>query len=305
MSGSEQAEKVKKDKSKIILFSIIVIIAIGAGYKIYTDYKSNQLLQAEFDATKIVLSSKLDSIGTELSYRITEIAELGGNIDSLVHLKDSITSQRDQLQRTRRANKALIQRLDRKVTGYEELLVAKDVEIKELKVINTELLAENNTLKVEQNSLNATIIKTNEEKKDLKDQISLASKLRAENIKIYNISSRGKEKEGGFRSRQAEKIKVTFNIADNEVAPVAGHQIMIQLVDPAGNVVFDVARGSGSFQVNGKEEFFTAIQEILFDNTKQELSFVYDKGSEFAKGDYKIVILSDTYEIGSVNFNVR
>jgi len=305
MSGSEQAEKVKKDKSKIILFSIIVLIAIGAGYKIYTDYKSNQVLQAEFEATKLELSTKLDSIGTELSYRITEIAELGGNIDSLVHLKDSITMERDQLQRTRTANKAIIQRLDRKVTGYEVLLLAKDVEIKELKVINTELLAENNNLKVEQNTLNTNIIRANEREKELKNQISLASKLRAENIRIFNINGRGKEKEGDFRSRQAEKIKVTFNIADNEVAPVAGHQIMIQLVDPAGNVVFDVARGSGSFQVNGKEEFYTSIQEILFDNTKQELSFVYDKGSEFAKGDHRIVILSDTYEIGTVNFNVR
>ena len=305
MSGSEQAEKVKKDKSKIILFSIIVLIAIGAGYKIYTDYKSNQVLQAEFEATKLELSTKLDSIGTELSYRITEIAELGGNIDSLVHLKDSITMERDQLQRTRTANKAIIQRLDRKVTGYEVLLLAKDVEIKELKVINTELLAENNNLKVEQNTLNTNIIRANEREKELKNQISLASKLRAENIRIFNINGRGKEKEGDFRSRQAEKIKVTFNIADNEVAPVAGHQIMIQLVDPAGNVVFDVARGSESFQVNGKEEFYTSIQEILFDNTKQELSFVYDKGSEFAKGDHRIVILSDTYEIGTVNFNVR
>lgn len=305
MSGIEETDNVKKDKSKIILLSIIVIIVIGAGYKIFTDYKSNQLLQDEFEATKLELSTKLDSIGTELNYRITEIAELGGNIDSLVHLKDSITVERDQLQRTRRANKALIQRLAGKVNGYEELLLAKDVEIKELKVINTELLAENNNLKVKQNDLNSDIIKATKREQELKNQISLASKLRAENIKIYNINSRGKEKEGDFRSRQAEKIKVTFNISDNEVAPVAGHQIMIQLVDPSGKVVFDVARGSGSFQVNGKEQLFTAIQEILFDNTKQELSFVYDKGSKFDKGDHKIVILSDTYEIGSINFNVR
>ena len=89
------------------------------------------------------------------------------------------------------------------------------------------------------------------------------------------------------------------------MAPVQGHKIMIQVVDPAGNVVFDVARGSGSFKVDGKEQFFTAIQEIVFDNSKQELTFVYNKGSEFDKGDHKIVILSDTYEIGRVTFNVR
>ncbi|MFT7381557.1 MAG: hypothetical protein ACI9Z3_001445, partial [Roseivirga sp.] len=126
-----------------------------------------------------------------------------------------------------------------------------------------------------------------------------------ENIKVFNVNSRGKEREGDFRSRQAEKIKVTFNLSENAVAPVAGHKIMIQIVDPAGNVVFDIARGSGSFQVDGREQFFTSVQEILFDNSKQELSFVYDKGSEFDEGDYKINIISDFYEIGQASFSVR
>ncbi len=122
---------------------------------------------------------------------------------------------------------------------------------------------------------------------------------------MFNVNKRGKEREGDFRSRQAQKIKVTFNLADNDVAPVQGHKIMIQLVDPAGNVVFDVAKGSGSFKVNGKEQFYTSMQEIVFDNSKQALTFVYDKGSQFDKGDYKINILSDTYEIGQATFNVR
>ncbi len=304
---SEVAKKKggSQDKIRIILIVALIIIVAGAGFKIYTDNESNNALQAEFDATKITLTTKLDSISGQLSNRISEIAKLGGNIDSLVTLKDSITAQRDQLQRTRVANKAIIQRLDRKVGGYEELLLAKDDEIAALKVINTKLVEENIDLKTEKNELNSTIRKATETQQELKQQISLAAKLKAENVKIFNINSRGKEREGDFRGRQAEKIKVTFNLADNPVAPVSGHKIMIQLVDPAGNVVFDIARGSGSFTVDGREQTFTARQEILFDNSKQEMTFVYDKGSEFDEGEYKIVILSDTYEIGRTTFTVR
>lgn len=305
MSENAQNKSGKRDQIRIILIIAIVIIVAGAGYKIYTDNQDRQALQAEFDLTKERLSGQLDSIGSELSTKILEIAELGGDIDSLVTLKDSITDQRDQLQRTRRANKALIQRLDKKVTGYQELLVAKDEQIAELRKLNEDLLEENTGLKEDKNELSATIRAKEEEQRKLEQKISLAAKLRAENVKFYNVNKRGKESEGGFRARQSQKIKVTFNLADNDVAPVAGHQIMIQLVDPAGNVVFDVARGSGSFKVDGKEQFYTAMQEILFDNTKQELSFVYDKGSTFDKGDYKIIILSDTYEIGQTSFNVR
>ena len=297
--------KSKRDQIRIILIVVIAIIALGSGYKIYTDYEAKEALQAEYDATRTLLTSKLDSISGELSNRISEIAKLGGDIDSLVTLKDSITAERDQLQRTRLANKALIQRLDRKVSGYEELLVAKDEEIEQLKEINSQLLTENNELKEEQNELAKTINEAEQKQEQLQQRINLAAKLRAENIQVFNVNSRGREREGDFRQRQAQKVKVTFNIADNEVAPAGGHKIMIQVVDPAGNVVFDVAKGSGSFQVEGREQFYTAIQQIVFDNSKQELSFVYDKGSDFEVGDHKIIIWADNYEIGRASFGVR
>ena len=297
--------KSKRDQIRIILIAAIAIIVLGSAYKIYTDHQAKEALQAEYDATRTQLTTKLDSISGQLSDRISEIARLGGNIDSLVTLKDSITSERDQLQRTRMANKALIQRLDRKVTGYEELLIAKDDEIAELKELNTQLLDENNTLKEEQNVLNKTINEAEQKQEQLQQRINLAAKLQAENIQVFNVNSRGREREGDFRQRQAQKVKVTFNLAENEVAPAGGHKIMIQVVDPAGNVVFDVARGSGSFKIDGREQFYTSMQQIVFDNSKQELSFVYDKGSDFEVGDHKIIIWAGNYEIGQASFNVR
>lgn len=302
---SEEKVKSKRDIIRIVLIVLLAIVVAGAIFKINEGTKEKQALQEEYDATRISLTAKLESISDELDGKITEIADLGGNIDSLIILKDSIISERDQLQRTRTANKALIQRLDRKVTGYEELLLAKDVEIVALKKINNDLLEENIDLKVDKNELNETINAAAERERQYQQKISLAAKHRAENVQVFNINSRGREKEGDFRKRQAQKIKVTFNMGQNDVAPVSGHKIMIQIVDPTGNVVFDVARGSGSFKIDGREQFFTAMQEIVFDNSKQELSFVYDKGSEFDTGDYKIVILADTYEIGIGTFNVR
>lgn len=302
---SEVTGKNNRDIIRIVLIVILLGVVIGGGYKIYNDGEEKKALQAEFDITRETLTTKLDSISVELSFRISEISELGGNIDSLILLKDSITSERDQLQRTRVANKAIIQRLDRKVNGYEELLLAKDEEIVQLKELNNDLLEENNDLKVDKNELNQSLTDAAKREEAYKQRISLAAKHRAENIKVFNINSRGKEREGDFRKRQAQKVKVTFNLAPNDVAPVAGHKILIQLVDPLGNVIFDVARGSGSFKINGKEEFYTAMQEIVFDNSKQELSFVYEKGTEFDAGDYKIIILADTYAIGQATFNVR
>lgn len=123
----------RKDSIKIILIVVIILLAGASAIKIYVDNEDKNALQAEYDATRERLSTKLDSLSIELSERITEIAKLGGDIDSLVAVKDSITAQRDQLRLTRAANKRLIARLDGKVSGYENLLVAKIRKLKNSK----------------------------------------------------------------------------------------------------------------------------------------------------------------------------
>ena len=100
-------------------------------------------------------------------------------------------------------------------------------------------------------------------------------------------------------------MKVEFNIAENKVAPIEGKKIMIRIVDENGQVLFDVNRGSGTFLLNGKEEFYTEAQEVLFDNTRQKLSFLYDKGSEYASGTYKLEVYTDDYLMGSGQFVVK
>ena len=66
-----------------------------------------------------------------------------------------------------------------------------------------------------------------------------------------------------------------------------------------------MARGSGTFLLNNKEEFYTAAQEILFDNTRQKLIFFYEKGSDYATGNYSIEIITDGYKMGTVGFVVK
>ena len=80
---------------------------------------------------------------------------------------------------------------------------------------------------------------------------------------------------------------------------------MIRVIDENGQVIFDVARGSGTFILNGKEEFFTSSQEILFDNTRQKLTYVYEKGSDYPSGNYRVEIYSEGYLMGSSQFTVK
>jgi cell division protein ZapB len=101
------------------------------------------------------------------------------------------------------------------------------------------------------------------------------------------------------------QLKVEFSIAENDVAPIEGKKIMIRIVDQDGQVIFDVARGSGTFIYNGKEEFYTASQDILFDNSGQKLTYLYDKGSDYASGTYDLEVYTDNYLMGKGQFAVK
>lgn len=63
-----------------------------------------------------------------------------------------------------------INRLQSKVEGYKELLIAQDEEINKLKLINEQLYDENKDQKVEINTLNSKISKINITRETLQEK---------------------------------------------------------------------------------------------------------------------------------------
>jgi regulator of replication initiation timing len=295
----------KKSNKNTVIIALLSIVIIIQFVKIYFDRQEKQVLTAENATTEQELATtmqRLNEISTELNQKIVEIQKLGGDITELQKAKQEIETE---LKRTRRANGQVIKELKDRVEGYETLLKVKDEEIEKLKSVNKELLSENVTLKTEKNELGDSISRLSQSKEELASKVVIASQLKAENVRIVGLNDRGKERESPFKSRQVGKLKIDFNLAENNVAPIEGKKIMIRIIDENGQVLFDVSRGSGTFIYNSKEEFYTASQEVLFDNTKQKLSYLYEKGSDYAAGSYILEIYCDDYKMGSGKFEVK
>ena len=295
----------RKSNRNAIIIAVLSVVIVVQAIKIYLDSKEKQTINTDLTSTKQELATteqRLREISSELDKRIAEITKLGGNVTDLEKAKADIEAE---LNRSRRATGQEIKALKDKVEGYEMLLKNKDEEIEKLKHVNKELLTENTTLKTQKNVLGDSINRLSQSKDELATKVEIASQLKIENFRIVALNDRGKERTSPFKSRQVEQLKVEFNIAENNVAPIEGKKIMIRVIDENNQVLFDVARGSGTFLINGKEEFYTAAQEILFDNTKQKLSFLYDKGSEYAEGTYNLEVYTDDYMMGSGQFVVK
>lgn len=296
----------KKASNKIaIIIALLSIIVIIQSIKIYLDYQDKVEVKEQLATTEEDLATtmqQLKDIQTELSEKITEIEKLGGDITELQKAKAEVDAE---LRTTRSRTSRNIKELKDRVEGYEQLLKLKDEELEKLKSLNKELYSENRTLKTTQNQLSDSINRIAAKTETLATKVAIASQLKAENIKAVSVNSRGKERTSPFRSKQLETLKVEFSIAENKVAPIEGKKIMIKVTDENGQVIFDVAKGSGTFMLNGKEEFYTAAQEILFDNTRQTLTFLYEKGSEYPSGSYTVDIFTDGYLMGQVEFKVK
>lgn len=304
--AEQQPPKSNKSTIIIALLSIIVIIQ---SVKIFMDFREKSALNATLQTTSTDLENtrqRLSEISTELDSKIKELEKLGGDVEDLKKAKAEVETQ---LKRNTAWSAKTVKELKDRVAGYEELLKLKDTELEKLKSLNNSLFSENKGLKSELQTqkvqLSDSISKLAQNREELAGKVEVASQLKAENIKVVSLSEKGRERTSPFRSRQLEKLKLEFNLADNKVAPIEGKKIYIRLIDENNQVVFDIAKGSGSFMLNGKEEWYTAVQEILFDNTRQKLTFVYEKGSEYAEGNYRIEIVCGNYQMGTAQFTVK
>ena len=286
----------KKRYRRDIIIAVVVVLVIVQAVNLFIKMRTDKAYNAEIEKTK----EEITILEHEINQRMVEIESLGGNVDDLEAVVAELEEEKEKLITNRKYSDRQIANLRDKVEGFQELLILKDKEIEDLKVLAEEL-----TQETEKNELTADLNQEIKSREVLEEQVEIVSKLKVENIEIYAINSRGKVREDEFKARFIEKIRVEFNIAENEVAPIEGKEIMIRIVGPDDNVLFDVASGSGTFMFNGKEEFYTAKQEILFDNTRQKLTFDYDKGSEYVPGAYQLQVYTDNYMMGEKEFMVK
>jgi len=292
------------DKRKIaIVIKAILILAIAGGliYKLVENLeleKQNQATQVQLD----LAYDTLDSMSNELDVRILKIAQLGGEIDTLLQIKNQLEEDKKAIRR--RSNRQ-ISGLKDQVDGYRELLLKQDVEIERLKLMNDSLLVENTDLKMEKNELSQNIRNLSDSKSALEEKVALASQLKLDGVRIFAVTSKGKERESQFKNRHVDQLKVQFRILENRVAPIEGKDIMIKITAPDGKVIFDVASGSGTFVFEGREMFFTAKKEILYDRNSQSLTFMYQKGNDYALGKHTIEVYADDYKMGENSFLVK
>lgn len=261
------------------------------------------------------LSSDSDVVKTELTHTLTEKESVMKDLQELKATYDAAiaenTSMSDELIQERDKVVALMDDLNKSkgdVSKFRSQVQGLQTKMKTLVAENDELKRQNGVLTVQRDS---TIVVLGESKKfnevlvgqneALSKTVEKGSKLSILNTKTaaYKLKSSGKQIETDKASR-ADVLKVSFTIAENQIAKSGDKTYYVQVIDSKNNVLGD--KRTESFGDNSLTySFKTTVQyENKTVNVSEDLP-----GKDFAKGTYFINIFDNGELVSKTSFSLR
>jgi len=187
---------------------------------------------------------------------------------------------------------ALIKELNEKIGGLEE-------EVTRLTAENKQLGTDLSTEKQKTTQLSTDLQTTTSVKQELEKKVDVASTLNASNITItpIDVKRNGKEKVSSTAKR-VDKMVVSFDVA-NRIIQTGSTDLYVLVIGPDGQPV--TATGSTGLFTTREEgdKTYTAKVPVDLETAKtKNVSFNFEPGASFQKGDYKIQIYQNGFLIG-------
>jgi predicted nuclease with TOPRIM domain len=310
-------------KKQSTAWAVVVVLAIAVamlGFLFFqqraqlTDQEATIMEKVnEVSATR----TKLDSISTALNMKIAEVEKLGGDVEELNKVKAQLEADKSSLARSKKVETG---KYLAKIKQYETYLAEKDTEIARLREENQLLASSNDSLNVQvgslrsereqlvqrQTELSDSVMTYTAQNKELSDKVNRAAALKAQNLKVLAINSRGKTKDDdAYKAKRVDKLKLVFDLPENPLTRQETKDIYVRVLDPEGAVVSDDATGSGEFEINGQETKFTSRESVAYQNNNQKVEMIYDNTSQLRPGKYSVELYAEGYRIGGGNFVIR
>jgi hypothetical protein len=310
----------QNNNSGALRIGVIVLLAALAlvGYLYFNTQTKNKDLQGLLDTKVGELSDarvKLDSISRALEAKILEVESLGGSVEELEKIKAELEKD---IKNLKSSSSFSAKKYNDKIAEYEKFLAAKDEEIMKLREENGLLASENLTLKTEKeevitqntylssakDSLTNVVDEVSTKNKDLQQKVNTAAALKAVNVEVVGLTSKGKEKDGKIKSKKIDQLKVTYSLPSNPLTEKTNKDVYLRILDPNGAVLNDMGRG-GVLDFGGKEIGYSVRQSVPYTNNDQKVAMYYQKSQEFNSGVYAVELYSEGFKIGTGNFQIK
>lgn len=293
----EQEKSNSKLKAIIIILVLLLVGSLGYLYKITTDNQELIINVEKTTSEKEAFLGELNEL--KLSYDLA--------LESKTTLSDELESERQKVIEMIR----LVEKSKSDTKSLANLRVKfKSLEDKNKSLIieNERLVFENEQLKVDLDStksiltnekdFNKVLVGQNEE---LSKTVKKASKLSILNVSTsaFKVRNSGKEISTEKASR-ADMLKISFTIAENNVAKSGDRKYYVQIIDPGSNVIGI----REEVTIEGKKLGYSFISKVSFNNSTVQVVESL-KGDNFESGTYFINIYDENSLVAKSSFSLK
>lgn len=304
----EPKEKTKSAAGTVIMLIVIIGLMGMVGFLFFRDNEKTKVIKAQVqrineDSIQIARATKdLEETRLLLERMKMDAAEMEQSYKD--SLQDKIT-QVDKLIYQLRVAKSY-KKYKTQALQLQDRVNNMDLELSKIIAERDSARALVASLTSEGIILKDTISHMTEERTELQEKIALASILRGEEFSVIGLSAKGKEyTEGPLKSKQLDKLKLKFSLAENKVARKNEKEVIMRLIEPDGTVLFSGVDGGSFTSTDGEEKLYTLSQPVAFEGSKKPITFIYQKGNEYKSGKHVIEIYAEGHKIGETSFQVK
>lgn len=297
-----------------IITIVIVAALVGAlGFFMYKYYDLKKITE-EKDLNIESLTAEIEQVEQDLDDYKADLE----NKDLAIEEKERMLADKeqllvekqkkiDQLVKSNKISQADAERLRGKVEQLEFYIKKYQQEIEELKVQLAEKELQIAAMGGTIDTISGKLRETSSKLDETTFQLETAKILNARPFYYYRTKQSGKEiEETSFRVGQLEGMKICFDINQNLAADRGSKDIYLQVKGPDGKVIRDDAK-TGFFKANGEDLAYSSKTAITYNREAMKVCITFDKPAsyEYIKGDYKVIVYCEGYDIGNSKFSVK
>ncbi|MBR5081085.1 MAG: hypothetical protein IKX35_01425 [Bacteroidales bacterium] len=290
------SENRKKTNQPYWLYALLGLLVIGLIVSLVnrSSLKSEkEALEAEKEMQRLDFQAEVDSL-----MRVhNELKESYGELSLELAEKDSII-QADAVEIKKLLDSQWdYNRIKKKLANLQTISQRYVRQMDSLYTVNRELVAENERIREEFQAERRQNTNLTRQKEELTNKVNQAATMKISNYRAKAVRFKGSGKESDTdRASRAERIRIDFNVAANELIEPGTKLFYVRIADPKRAII---SKGTGdeySFKSNGETLQFTEKVRVNYDGTETAVRAYYVKPDayELMPGTYFV----DVYEQG-------
>ncbi len=289
-------------KNNLFTIIAIAVLALALGIVVYflcEAKKENKEMTQLFEIEKEEMENEYSNYANQYDELQVQI-----NNDSLFEKLESekLKTQRllEELRQVKTTNAAEISRLKKELKTVRAVMRSYILQIDSLNQINQALTTENKEVKKKYSEATQQISTLSQEKKNLKEKVTLAAQLDATNIRVTPLNKRGKENN---KVKNVTKLAVNFTLVKNITATTGERTIYVRITKPGNEVL--TKSTSDTFSYENQQINYSIKKYVEYTGEEQQVTVYWNVEEFLQAGTYHVYLFADGTMIGSQAFDLK